>query len=72
MNDPFIKPVGIVRSHFSKPENIPLGGAEAEVEVFPEFEEALDGIEENSHIIILSFLHLAKREPLRIHPRGRE
>ncbi len=40
----------------------------------PEFTEALEGIEDFSHIFVLFYLNLAKTSsdlPLKVHPRGR-
>jgi tRNA-Thr(GGU) m(6)t(6)A37 methyltransferase TsaA len=53
-----LKPVGVVHTDVSdsqiKEEN---REAEAIVEILPEFEEALDGLEGYSHLFIVSFLH---------------
>jgi len=67
------RPVGVVRTQASDDEvrerNQEL---EATVEIFPEFEEALDGLEGFSHIFVLSFLNRLKPEqvgPLKVRPR---
>jgi tRNA-Thr(GGU) m(6)t(6)A37 methyltransferase TsaA len=45
---------------------------EATVEIFPEFQEALDGLDGFSHIFVLSYLHKLRPEqigPLKVRPR---
>ena len=45
---------------------------EAIVEMFPEFEEALEGLDGYSHLFILSYLHKLRpdqRGPLKVKPR---
>jgi len=48
------------------------GDYESAVEVFPEFEDALDGIDGFSHIFVLSYLNKLRPEqigPLKVRPR---
>ncbi|MEX2690580.1 MAG: tRNA (N6-threonylcarbamoyladenosine(37)-N6)-methyltransferase TrmO [Candidatus Njordarchaeum guaymaensis] len=58
-------PVGYIAE---KNENIGI------IEIYNEFEEALQGLERYEHIIILSWLHKndtpEKRSILKVHPRG--
>jgi tRNA-Thr(GGU) m(6)t(6)A37 methyltransferase TsaA len=45
---------------------------ESAIEIFPEFQEALDGLEGFSHIFVLSYFHRLKPEqigPLKLRPR---
>jgi tRNA-Thr(GGU) m(6)t(6)A37 methyltransferase TsaA len=67
------RPVGVVRTKTSDDEmREPSRISEAIVEIFPEFHEALDGLEGFSHIFVLSFLHKLRPEQigqLRIKPR---
>lgn len=56
-----LRPIGMVRSPISEPEQMPPNGVEAVVEVFPEFAPALAAIETNSHLIVLGWFHLARR-----------
>jgi tRNA-Thr(GGU) m(6)t(6)A37 methyltransferase TsaA len=47
-------------------------GIESIVEIFPEFEDALEGIEDFSHIFILGYFHRLRPEqigPLQVRPR---
>jgi tRNA-Thr(GGU) m(6)t(6)A37 methyltransferase TsaA len=67
------KPVGVVRTGASD-EEVREGRGESEtaVEVFPEFEQALDGLDGFSHIFVLSYLHKLRPDqigPLRVRPR---
>jgi tRNA-Thr(GGU) m(6)t(6)A37 methyltransferase TsaA len=57
-------PVGKVRKH----------GGKASIEVFRQYEEALLGLDEFSHIAVLFWFHKNdtphKRHTLQVHPRG--
>ena len=61
-----LKFIGVVES---------AGENEAEVRIFPEFCDALDGIDDFSHVIILYWIHLRDNEKersiLQVVPRGR-
>ena len=63
-----LKPIGVVKSQFKMPGDMPIPGRGGVVEVFPEYIEALLGIEENSHLWILSWFHLSKRNVLKTVP----
>jgi len=67
------RPVGVVRTQASDDE-IRERSRElvATIDIFPEFEEALDGLEGFSHIFVLSFLNRLKHEQvgvLKVRPR---
>lgn len=68
MDELFIRPIGIVRSDIGNPMGMSLGGEKAIVEVFPAYQEALQGIEENSHIWVLAWFHKADRSILKTVP----
>lgn len=67
------RPVGVVRTEASDDEIRERSRElEATIEVFPEFQEGLDGLEGFSHIFVLSFLNRLKPEqigPLKVRPR---
>ncbi|CVK34129.1 tRNA (N6-threonylcarbamoyladenosine(37)-N6)-methyltransferase TrmO [Methanoculleus bourgensis] len=44
---------------------MPVQGVEAEIEVFPDYAGALSGVEENSHLILICWLHEADRAVLK-------
>lgn len=68
MSEIIIKPVGKVLSDIEDPNQMPLGGKTAVVEIYPEYQDALRGIEENSHVWILAWFHKADRNILRCVP----
>ena len=66
-------PVGIVHTRASD-DMIREGGKgiESTVEIYPEFQEALEGIDGFSHIFILGYFHKLRPEqkgPLKVKPR---
>lgn len=68
------KPVGVVRTNLSNDEvkgSWPKG-IEAEIEVFEDYVEALDGIDAFSHLIVLFYMHEtteAQRGTLKAMPK---
>jgi tRNA-Thr(GGU) m(6)t(6)A37 methyltransferase TsaA len=64
-----IKPIGIVESEIKDSKEMPISGTSARVIVYPEYQDGLDGIDENSHLIIFGWLHQANREKLKVVPR---
>ena len=73
MSNICFKPIGVVRTN-AGPDEIRSSyfGVEGEVEVFPEYEEGLEGIEEFSHIILIAYLHRVgenERSVLKVRPR---
>lgn len=63
-----LRPVAYVLSPVEEPSDMPLGGKDAIIELLPEYVEALQGLEKNSHIWILSWFHKAPRDLLKISP----
>ncbi len=53
-----LKPIGVVHTNGSD-NHIKEGNREVEavVEIFPEFEEALEGLDGYSHLLLLSYFH---------------
>ncbi len=74
--DMLLRQVGVVRSSLKHREDCPRqgieGGVEAEVEVDAEFASGLEGMEAGREVILLTWLHMADREKLKVHPRGDE
>jgi len=68
-----LKPIGVVHVDVSDDDvRMAWSGVEGVVEVFPEYEEGLDGIEGFSHLILITFLHKStgdKRRVLKVRPR---
>jgi len=69
-----IEPIGVVRSELTKLEESPMqgdeGAPEAWLELTPEAAPGLMGILPGDELIILTWLHLASRDVLQVHPRG--
>jgi tRNA-Thr(GGU) m(6)t(6)A37 methyltransferase TsaA len=68
-----LKPVGVVHTKASdsqiKEEHRDV---EAVVEIFPEFEEALEGLDGYSHLLLLSYFHKLRPDqigPLKVKPK---
>ena len=68
-----LEPIGVVRTNASdnqiKEENREV---EAIVEILPEFEEALEGLDGYSHLFVLSYFHKLRPEqigPLKVKPK---
>lgn len=69
-----LHPIGTVRSTLTNRKNAPRQGSEgapeAWLEILPAYLDAIDGLDVNAEILILTWLHLANRETLKVHPRG--
>ena len=69
-----IEPVGIIHSALKRRGDAPLQGDEgapkARLEVFSAYAPGLEGIQKGDDIIIITWLHLASRDVLQVHPRG--
>jgi len=69
-----VKPIGIIHVEYSDEEikNAWPGGVEGVIEVFPEYEEGLEGIDGFSHLLVIVWLHkvtMEQRKVLRIRHR---
>lgn len=64
-----LRPIGVIHSQWGTRDEVPLGGAPAMLEVFPEFEAAMDGVERSSHLVVLAWLHQADRSVLMARSR---
>ena len=68
-----LRPVGYVRSPLKRREDAPKqgvdGAPEAWLEIDLAFHSALDGISPGSEILVLTWLHLAKRDVVKVIPR---
>ena len=49
---------------------MPIDGVPASIEVFPEYEAGLAGIESNTHLLILGWFHKADRSSLTLSRHG--
>lgn len=68
-----LEPIGFVRSTLTRLEAAPRQGAEgapeAWLEFIPEVAPGLMGLRAGDAVILLTWLHLARREVLQVHPR---
>jgi len=69
-----IKPIGVIRSELTRLEDAPMQGDEGAPEVWlellPSAAPGLTGITVGQELIVLTWLHLAQRDILQVHPRG--
>jgi tRNA-Thr(GGU) m(6)t(6)A37 methyltransferase TsaA len=69
-----IEPIGFVRSELTRLEDAPMqgdeGAPEAWLELTPLAAPGLTGIKAGDELIVLTWLHLAQRDVLQVHPRG--
>ena len=71
-----LEPVGFIRSTLKRREEAPRqgseGGPDVWVEIEPQFAEALLGMEVGHELIVITWLHEARRDVLKVHPRSDE
>ena len=69
-----VEPIGFVRSELTQLEDAPMqgdeGAPEAWLEITPKAAKGLMGIKPGDELILLTWLHLADRDVLQVHPRG--
>jgi tRNA-Thr(GGU) m(6)t(6)A37 methyltransferase TsaA len=69
-----LEPIGLIRSALKCRKNAPRQGAEgapdAWLEISCRFAGALSGINVGEEIIVLTWFHQARRDVLKVHPRG--
>lgn len=76
MRSPYytIQPIGLIRSELTRLEEAPMqgdeGAPEAWLEITPLAAQGLRGIKAGDELIVLTWLHLAQRDVLEVHPRG--
>lgn len=69
-----LRPIGIIRSSIKKRSEAPKQGSEgapdAWLEVSPLVAQGLDGLAAGDDIIVVTWLHQARRDVLKVHPRS--
>ena len=76
MTDPTyeLRPIGRVESPLTDRAAAPKQGDEgaprARVVFLPKFREAASGLREGDEVLVLTWLHLGRRDVLSVHPRG--
>ena len=76
MNSYTLEPVGFIRStvkgRADAPRQGPEGAPDAWLEIEPQFAEALLGMEVGHELMVITWLHEARRDVLKGHPRSDE
>jgi tRNA-Thr(GGU) m(6)t(6)A37 methyltransferase TsaA len=74
MNDYLLQPIGWIRSELKNTKDAPRfyteGAPNARLELDARLLDALDGIKVGDDIVVITWLHLANRGILKVHPRG--
>ncbi len=74
MQEYVVKPIGFIRSELKNRDDAPNfyteGAPNARLEVLPAFVEGLDRMQVGDDIIVITWLHLARRDVLKVHPQG--
>src|SRR5262252_5003649 len=72
--DTILRPIGIIRSVLKSRAECPKQGREgapaAWLELKRRYADALDGLAVGDHVVLLTWLHQARRQVQRVHPRG--
>lgn len=67
-------PIGVIHCGIKKTSEAPKNYTESvetgSLEIFPQYLQALNGIEEGQTLVVLFWLHEAKRDVLKVYPRG--
>ena len=70
----FVKSIGFIRSEIKHRSNAPRQGREgapnALLEIIPAFRRGLDRMQVGDDIIVITWLHNAQRDVLKVRPRG--
>ena len=74
MEPPRLTIIGMLHGDILSRDDAPKNYSESErcgtLEIFPAFQEGLDGIEAGQTIVVLFWLHQAERDVLKVYPRG--
>lgn len=69
-----ITPIGLMRCGLQSPADAPMNYTESDevgtLEIFPPYLDAMDGIEIGQKVVVLFWLHEARRDLLKVYPRG--
>ena len=69
-----LRPVGFVESPLTEPASAPRQGDEGAPDCWLVFDRhvrpALDGLRQGDELVVVTWLHLADRTVLQVHPRG--
>jgi tRNA-Thr(GGU) m(6)t(6)A37 methyltransferase TsaA len=69
-----VRPIGFIRSELKRRAEAPRQGRDgapnASIEVLPSYMKALHRMQVGDEIIIISWLHRARRNVMEVHPKG--
>ncbi len=69
-----LTPIGTLSSPLTNfaetPKNFTISDIKGTIDILPEYLEAMDGIQAGDTIVVLFWFHQARRDILRVHPRG--
>ena len=70
-----VRPIGTIRSELKNVDDAPMfytdvGAPNARLELIPAFIDGLDRMQVGDEIIVITWLHLAHRDVLKVHPQG--
>ena len=70
-----VRPIGYIRSELKDIDAAPMfyteaGAPNARIELIPAFKAGLDRMQVGQDIIVITWLHLAHRDVLQVHPQG--
>lgn len=69
-----VTPIGVLRCRLQTPAEAPMNYTESSevgvLEIFPPYREAMAGIEAGQTLVVLFWLHEARRDLLKVYPRG--
>lgn len=73
-DQPMLQILGILHSDIVSRDDAPKNYDESDrsgtLEIYPEYQEGLDGIEIGQTIVVLFWLHKSSRDVLKVYPRG--
>ncbi|CAG0934225.1 S-adenosyl-L-methionine-binding protein [Thermoflexales bacterium] len=75
MEEYSVKPIGYIRSTLKDLDAAPKfytesGAPHARLELIAAYTDGLDRVSANQDIIVITWLHLAQRDVLKVHPQG--
>ncbi|MGL1931839.1 MAG: tRNA (N6-threonylcarbamoyladenosine(37)-N6)-methyltransferase TrmO [Desulfotalea sp.] len=74
MEQPKLYIIGILHGDIASRDDAPKNYSESNrvgtIELFPEYTEGLEGIAPGQSIVVLFWLHEARRDMMKVHPRG--
>lgn len=74
MDQPVLHVIGILHGDITSRQDAPKNYDESQrtgtLEIFPEYQEGLDGIQVGQTIVVLFWLHESSRDVLKVYPRG--